>query len=513
MSAAIGIDLGTTNLKVVAVDGDGNTAASTRRRVQTHEHSGSVEQDGEAIWAAVLDAVAEVTSSMGAGAGDIGAVGVCSQYSSIVPVDGNLEPTGPMVLWRDHRGTPHASDIMARDDDAFMIFVERHGIPPIGSGLSLGHLLALQHDSPAQHEATRWYLEPMDYLVARLTGEVAATQHSMFMAQLCDNRSTGATAYDETLVDLARVDPDRLPPLVEGLEPVGSVRPELANRLGLEPGVAVMAGTNDTAAAGVAAGVARPGIAGLAIGTTSVVVDAVAEHAVDLDHEILAMPGPDLGYLVFAENGLGGHVLDHVLREFVHADDVLAPAPGRDAFAHFDAALESVEPGCGGLLFLPWLGGSLAPSASTEMRGGYVNMSLDTSRTHLVRAAAEGIAHNLAWLLRHVDAFVDQPPSELIFIGGAARSDSMCSIVASVCDRVVARVAEPEVAAARAMARRAASGAGGVRAVDPEPITVRFRPDPALRGCYDEAQQRFVRAHDAMAAILAPIDDTGDTDT
>ena len=78
---------------------------------------------------------------------------VCSQYSSIVPINAGGEPVAPMLMWQDQRGTDHSFEIMRRDKDAFMTFVERHGIPPIGSGLSLGHILYFQLDRPELHAA------------------------------------------------------------------------------------------------------------------------------------------------------------------------------------------------------------------------------------------------------------------------------------------------------------------------------------------------------------------------
>ncbi|MCH7790368.1 MAG: hypothetical protein IH940_13150, partial [Acidobacteria bacterium] len=300
MKASIGIDVGSTNLKVVALADDGTTLASTQRPLRTVESNGRFEQDAEVIWQTLVDALGEVVSSAGELAGSTASIGVCSQYSSIVPVDERREPVGPMVSWRDHRGTAPSMDIMARHDDAFMTFVARHGIPPVGGGLSLGHLLALQLDEPTQHERTRWYLEPMDYVVARLTGRVVATQHSMFMSQVCDNRTLGATVYDSTLIALSNVDASRLPPLIIGDEPVANLDSALAESLGLRGDVEVCAGVNDTAAAGLAAGIGQAGVGALMIGTTSVIVDTIETHSVDLDHEILSMPGADGGYLVWA---------------------------------------------------------------------------------------------------------------------------------------------------------------------------------------------------------------------
>ena len=225
MPYALGIDLGTTNVKVALVDHRGRLVAGAQRRLVTERHGEIAEQDADATWAAVVDAVREVTAAAPEAATDTVAVGICSQYSSIVPVDAEARPVAPMLMWQDQRGTDHCFDIMLRDEQAFGLWVERHGIPTIGSGLSLGHLLHLQLDRPEIHERTVAWLEPMDYLTARCTGRITATQHSVYMLQLCDNRTLGATGYNPELVAAAGVDADRLPPLVAADAAIGPLLP------------------------------------------------------------------------------------------------------------------------------------------------------------------------------------------------------------------------------------------------------------------------------------------------
>ena len=370
MPAAIGIDVGTTNLKVVLVDADARVIGAAQRPLESERGPGTAEQDATATWDRLVDAVRTVTSAHPAVAADVVAMAVCSQYSSIVPVDAHGVPVAPMLMWQDQRGTDHSFAIMSRDHGAFATFVERHGMPPIGSGLSLGHILHLQLDRPDIHEKTHAYLEAMDYVTARLTGRLVASQHTSYMVQCCDNRTLGSIAYDPDLVRLAGVDETRLPPLVRVDEAVGDLLPEVAGKLGLPAPVVVYVPANDTAAVAVATGAFSPGRAGLAIGTTSVLVDAVADFRTDLEHQIFSMPGPYADrYVVCAENGLSGKVLEHVLERVVYAADALGDHRVGDAYAQLDAVLGSTESGAGGVMFLPWLGGSLAPVASGAIRG------------------------------------------------------------------------------------------------------------------------------------------------
>jgi xylulokinase len=505
VSHTLGIDVGTTNAKAVIVADDGAIVGSASRPIPTVRDGDVAEQDPRALWGAVVDAVRDATARAPRAAADIGAVVCASQYSSTVPVDSRGEPTANLVLYMDRRGTDHSFAIMERHPEALEVFIDHHGIPPVGGGLSLAHLLHLQLDRPDVHAATATYLEPMDYVNLRLTGCIAATQCTMLTAQLCDNRTIGVTEYDAELVRMSGVDADRLPPLIPIGAAVGEVLPEVARALGLPAGVLVYAGVNDSQAGAIATGSYQRGRAGAMIGTTSVLLDTMRHKDTDLDHEIASIPGP-LGdrYVVFAENGLGGKALEHVLAHLVYASDELADHVAADHFERLDTALRAVAPGSDGVLFLPWLAGSLAPRADTSMRGAFLNLSLDTRRTHLVRAAVEGICHNFAWLAPIVEGFTGERVEQLVFGGGAARSAVWAQILADVVDRPVSTLTTPDLAGARAAALLAHLRSGALREDDLAALVTtdaEFGPDPSHRDVYARAQEQFVAGFDALAPL------------
>ena len=541
---AIGVDVGSTNVKVVAVAADGSVAAHRRRPLATDERPPVCEQDPEQIWEAVLDGVAACVAEVArapAGPAPTVAIGVASQYSSTVPVRADGSPAGPVLMWRDRRGTD-ACHRLFRTPGMFELWVERHGIPPIGGGLSLGHVLHLIAEDP--HGDTR-FVEVMDYVTARLTGRVTATRHTMFTTQLCDNRSvaawsagdasqpdTAALGYDPDLLGASGVDPARLPELVAPDRPVGEVTPEVAARLGVAARSTVATGINDTAAAALATGAAAQGdgghldvdhgdatrlgvdsddavdlddgepqagvIAGLAIGTTAVLVTSAPGKAEDLDHEILTMPAPDGGHLLMAENGLGGRVPEAFLAML---DGTGAGAAGQ--FAEAEVALASTEPGAGGVLCLPWLAGSMAPASSDTARGGFVGMSLATTRSQLIRATFEGVGHNLAWLLRHVEAFIGETIVELRLTGGGAEVAGWPQVIADVVNRPVRVVADPSVAVARAAALRALAqvsdrSSAPAESASPEPV---LSSNPETRSVYDGHQRAFEATFEALGPV------------
>ncbi len=503
MTHAIGIDVGTTNVKTALVTDDGTVLASATRPLASHRDDGRAEQDAAALWDAVKATIAAVVDGAGAAAADVGALGVCSQYSSIVPVDTAGRPTAPMMLYWDARGTARSWQIMERDPDAFGVFVEHHGVPPVGSGLSLGHILFFQLDRPDVHARTAAYLEPMDYVNTRLTGRITATQCTMFTAQVCDNRTVGTTSYDDELVRLAGVDPTRLPPLIAIDGVVGPLDPAVAAEVGLPAGVVVYAGMNDSHAGAFASGAYAAGRGGLAIGTTAVLLDAVDDKRGDLDVEMVSLPAPNGGYLAWAENGIAGKAVEHVLEHIVFALDELGDHAAVDRFAALDAVIKRVPPGSNGVLFLPWLAGSMAPNVDGAMRGAFLNLSLDTRRTDLVRAMVEGTAHNVAWLLPTVERFTGRRMDEIVFFGGAARSRGWAQVLADVLDRPVLALADPDRAVARAVGLVALQRHGIVG--DDLSSYVRTVgsciPTEGVHDVYERTQPQFVAAFDALRPI------------
>lgn len=496
---AIGIDVGSTNVKVALVDEDGCLVTHASRSLRTRRSGDAVEQDSDEIWNAVVEAAREVTEGSPGAAADVAAIGVCSQYSSIVPVGPDGAALAPLVMYLDGRGADACWDILGRDDSAFELWVDHHGIPPIGGGLSLAHLLHFQLERPELHQRTAAYLEVVDLVNLRLTGRIAATQCTMFASQLCDNRTVGTTSYDGRLVDVSGVDPDRLPPLIEIDGIVGALTKDAAVALGLAEGVVVRAGMNDTQAGAFATGaLASPQRCGLMIGTTAVLIQSIDEKKVDLDREILSMPAPVRHrYVVMAENGIAGRAVERAL-------EVLSPAAvtADQQFAELESALADSAPGAGDLLFLPWLAGSMSPASSSTMRGGYVGMSLVTERADLLRATVEGVARNLRWLWPAVGELCGVDATDVVLGGGAARGNGVARVLADVLAVPVTVLEEPALAAARAVGSVALA-----RTIGDDPSTLgvrlgeRHEPDPSAAAVHDRLQPIFEAAFEANRSI------------
>jgi xylulokinase len=503
--SVLAIDLGTSGPKVAVVASDGEILSTGQAKVETLLlPDGGAEQDPEQVWSAVMAACREALDALER-RDDIIAVSVCSQYSSIVPVDGEGRPTMNMITWMDQRASKRAlrgypGGERVKDGPWRTVrWVRLHGIPPLDSGLdSLAHMRWVMLARPEVYAATRTFLEPMDFVTLRFTGRATANPCSAFLMLLVDNRDLANPSYHPALVAYSGLDADKLPELLPADAAIGTVRPEVKEALGLPDGVTVYAGINDTQAGAMGSFAHQGSHAGISVGTTSVMVTHVGFKRTDIRNAIVSMPSPVSGaYLVMAENGIAGRAVDHFLENVVFAADAFADHGCDDAFAALHRAASSVEPGSGGVLFLPWLNGSMAPREDPRVRGAFLNLSLDTTREHLGRAVLEGVAFNFRWLRGAVERFAKRPLSHLVFYGGGAGSDLWSQIMADVIGLDVHQVAEPRFTTCRGAGLLGLQRAGLLSYDDFErlvPIKAVYSPRAAHAARYDLLFEQFVRA-------------------
>lgn len=503
---ALAIDLGTGGPKAAVVAEDGTVAARAARTVRTRFEPGvGAEQEPEEVWRAALDAARQVVAQASPPAGSVAAVICSAQFSSIVGVDRAGHPATPLLLWMSRRGERRSREILERRPEALGTWLERHGAVPLGPD-SLSHMLYVRHEMPDAYSRIATFLEPVDFLNLRLTGRAAATACTAFLMLLTDGRDPGTTRWDPDLVALSGLDAAKLPELAPVDARIGSLLPEVAAELGLPPGTPVLAGVNDTQAVTLGTGTFRPGRGGINVGTTMQVLAAAPGKKTDLEAQIVAMPSPLGGYLTMAEMGLGGRVLEHFLREVVHARDPLGDAAPADPFAGLDDAVASAPPGSGGVLFLPWLAGAQAPREDANARGAFLNLSLGTSRSRLARAVLEGLALQLRWMLPAVERFAGAEFAELTFSGGGARSDAWARILADATGRPILQLADPQQANTRGVALLAFVRLGLASPQDVErfrPIRRTYEPAAETHSRYEDLFARFVEAYEALAPLYA----------
>jgi xylulokinase len=502
----LAIDLGTSGPKTALVSTSGEVLAC---EFEPNDlillPGGGAEQDPAQWWRTIMSTAKKVLARKLAPVEDIVAVCCTTQWSGTVAVDARGEPLHNAIIWMDSRGSRYIKQITGG-----LLRVEGYGVRklwpwlrltggmPAQSGKdSLAHILFIKHELPEIYQRTATFLEPKDYINLRLTGRTAASYDSITLHWVTDNRDIDRVRYHPKLLRMAGIARSKLPELKRAIDVLGPLKKEVAEELGLGTDVQVVMGTPDVHSAAIGSGAVRDYEAHLYIGTSNWLTCHVPFKKTDVFHSLATIPAAIPGrYLIGNEQETAGKCLtflrDNVL---LHDDELGLTTDVDDVYAAFDRIAEGVPAGSGKVIFTPWLYGERTPVEDHSVRGGLFNLSLETTRAHIIRAVMEGVAYNIRWLLRHVEAFAGRRLDPLNFIGGGAASNVWCQILADVLDRTVRQVADPIQANARGAALLAAIALGhaSVEGVSRGTrITRVFDPNAAHRAIYDELFAEFL---------------------
>jgi xylulokinase len=495
----LAIDLGTGGPKTGAVSLRGDVLAHAMSAVHTtYLPDGGAIQDPAEWWEAICEGVRETLATNVVRTADLIGVGITGQWGSTVPVDGEGRAAGPCRLWADTRGGRFSAEAMGGRVALFgyspvnmLRWVQMTGGAPSPHGADpLGHELYMRSCEPELYARTSMLLEPLDYLGLRLTGRAVATPASMILSWLTDNRPGARPAYVPELVRRSGRDPGRLPPLVATGSVIGEVLPEIAADLGI-PTVPVVAGVPDLHSSFLGSGAVAPYQAHVTISTTAWIACEVPFKRTDVLHQMASVPGlrPN-AYLVANNHETAGLCLKWLR-------DAMVPG-GYDELVVLAA---KVGPGSGGVMFTPWLNGERTPVEDRTLRAAFLNVSLDTTRAHFVRAVLEGVAFNARWLLDAVEKFVRRPIPSLRILGGGAQSDLWCQIHADVLGRRIERVEDPMHASVRGAGLFAAMSLGRLSLDDVRGkvrVADTFEPAAEARAVYEPMYGEFKRLYGAL---------------
>jgi xylulokinase len=472
VSRLIGLDVGTTGLKGVAVAEDGRVEAKAEEAYPlTSPRPGWTEQDPDLWW----DACRRVRERLGGG----DSIGLSGQMHGLVLLDAELEPIRPAILWNDGRTAAQCAEI--EDTVGRTELVELTGNRAL-TGFTAPKLLWVREHEPELYARVRHVLLPKDYVRLKLTGELATDVSDASGTLLFD---VARRAWSDRLLAALEIPAEWMPPALESPAPAGRT----------PDGVPVAAGGGDQAAGAIGVGVDRPGPASVVLGTSGVVFAALDAYRPDPEARV--------------------HTFCHARPGTWHAMGVMLSAAGslrwlRDATApgvEFSALVEEAErwaPGVGGLRFLPYLTGERTPHADPDVRGAFVGLGLEHDRGALTRAALEGVAYGLRDSLELLATAGPRPAAGRVS-GGGARSGLWLRIIASVLG-IPLEHTEVEEGAAYGAALLGGV-AGGVfpdvetaitRCVRP---AGRVDPDPDWAEVYEAGYARFQASYPALKRL------------
>jgi xylulokinase len=480
----LGLDVGTQGTKGLLVDAEARAVvarASASYGLIEGLPAGAAEQHPSTWIDAVRDVAAALFRDRGADRARVAGVGVSGQQHGLVALDDRGEVLRPAKLWCDTSTAAEADELSQR----------------LGARIPVGYtaskVLWMARREPELWKRARTVMLPHDYVNFRLTGARAA--------EAGDASGTGYFDVRERRYDLERaaaIDarlPELLPPLAANSTPLSRAGAAL---LGLPEGIPVAPGSGDNMCSALGSGATRPGVATLSLGTSATVFGFSEVPVVDPEGLIAPFCDATGGWLplLCVMNATG--VTEEVRR-----------ATGLD-HETLTARATEVEPGCGGVLWIPYLAGERVPDLP-RATGSILGLRMGSLAPGvLYRAAIEGVAFNIAWGVERMRALgiaVDR----VRVVGGAAKNPLWCRVLADVLRIPLVRLAEAESAALGAaiqaswIVRRERGESVSADAVACE--FVRLVGEPIEPGAdYREAASRFRAAVENCARALSAVD-------
>ncbi len=487
----LGVDAGTSGIKVCAFDPAGRLIAKAHRGVPViTPYPLWAEIDLARYWDSTAEAIAEVIGRVG----PVASVGLATTCPTTVVLDGNFDPVRPAMLYLDGRCDPDIARIVGGDDAAVFACTGNRASPSVCWAANLAWMARCE---PGAWARVRHVSMLNGFLAHRLTGNIAMDPTQASYSGLY-RVGTGGLEWDAEMVRLWGIDPALLPEIREPAAPIGGVADAAAAVTGIAAGTPVALGAADTASAAFALGQTRAGSAFESVGTSGVItfcLDRPDFEMTFLNRRHIA-PGRFLAH--GAMSTLGG--------AFGWLNNKVWPE--LRTLAELERLAAESVPGANGLIFLPYLAGERSPIWDTEASGAWIGLRLSHTRQDMVRAVFEGAAFGLRQILERAEAQWGGRPPRLVGVGGGARSRFWAQIKADVLNLEYAMtdMADASALGAALMGAVAAGRFSGPE--DPALPTVAFdgqpiRPGPeARRAAYDRMYGVFSGVYPALRGAM-----------
>ena len=492
MTTLLGLDVGTTGARCVALDEGGKLVAEATAGYPIYSpHPGWSEQRPEDWWQASCEVIAQVATKVGP---DIGGIGLTGQMHGAVFLDKRDEVIRPALLWNDQRTAAQAETITERVGASRL--TEIAGNPAL-TGFQAPKILWLRDEEPRAYERVASVLLPKDYVRLRLTGERATDASDASGTLLLDLKER---TWSGEILDALEIPVGWLPRVFEGPERTGQVRQNTSSELGLQRQLPVAAGGGDNAAAAVGNGIIRDGLASCSIGTSGVLFAHSDTLARDPSGRLHAFchSVPDRYHLMGVTLSAGGAL--RWWRDLV----------GKADYEELSELASQAPPGAEGLLFLPYLTGERTPHLDPGARGAFFGLTSRHNMSHLTRAVMEGVAFSLRDSLEIMVA-LGTNPTQIRATGGGARSPLWRQLLADVFGRPIVRTLAVEGPASGA-ALLAGVTAGVFANVEEACAGITLRPDvcepeTSRTRLYDEYYAAYRELYPATASTMHSLAD------
>ena len=492
MEYFVGIDLGTSSVRAVAVDPDGNASAAGQCEYDIQKPElDRAEQDMDQLWEATVQAIRKMLAEKPEIRDEVRGIGFSGQMHGLVMVDREIRPVGNAIIWADQRSAEQIRHIYGTvpEEEFAKVFENR-----LSTGFLLPSLVWVREKAPARYEKIYKVMLPKDYIRYRICGELGTDASDACSTGMWDMKAR-TWAFD--ILKKLDIPAEYLVESHESYEKAGTVTKECAERTGLKEGTFVAFGGGDSLMMELGNGMIRGGLMASTIGTACHLTCALDAPTYD----------PKLRTNTWCHGGehlwsiMGAHLSGGVALKWLK-NNIL----GAQSFDAMTALASEVPAGSEGLLFLPYLNGERTPHNDPNAKAVYLGMTLRHDKRHMIRSTMEGIVYSMKEsyaIFRSLGIRGDR----IIAAGGGAKSPLFRQIQADMYDCPI-YINQGKEQASIGAAMTAAVGSGYykdyeeacARMVHLSPEATEPIPENVKR--YEEEFQRFKEIYFANKALF-----------
>ncbi len=487
----IGIDLGTSAVKLLLVDEQGKIAGSvTKEYPLSFPQPGWSEQNPLDWWNAVVTGVNELLLPVDAA--EVKAIGCGGQMHGLVALDENDDVIRPAILWNDGR-TDKEVEYLNNEIGKSVLSARTANIA--FAGFTAPKILWMQNNEPENFKRIRKIMLPKDYINYRLTGVHSCDYSDASGMLLLD---VAHKSWSKEMLALCGITESQMPKLFESYDVTGTLLPEAAEALGLLGSVKVVAGAGDNAAAAVGTGTVKDGACNISLGTSGTIFIASDKFGVDPFNALHSFAHANGHY------HLMGCILSAASCNKWFCDEILQTKD----YAGEQVSITDDKLGGNRVYFLPYLMGERSPINDTNARGTFTGLSMDSTRADMLQAVLEGVAFAVRDCFEVAKA-LKIPIDSSRLCGGGAKSPLWRKIVANVLN-IRLEIPQAEEGPGFGGAMLAMVGDGAYPSVeacaDALVHTAKVvEPDPAIAARYEAQYQKYRRIYPALKETFATL--------
>ena len=484
----IGVDLGTSALKLVMMKGNGELVKTVSKEYPLYfPYSGWSEQKPEDWFIAVKEGLKEIAAGLD---DKIGGISFGGQMHGLVILDKDDNVLRPAILWNDGRSTEetdYLNNVIGKEK------LSKLTANIAFAGFTAPKILWVKNNEPEIFAKISKIMLPKDYISYMLSGSFSTDYSDASGMLLLDVKNK---KWSKEMIDICSISEDMLPKLYESYEVVGAIKPELAKELGLNDDIKIIAGAGDNAAAAIGTATVGEGACNISLGTSGTVFISSKNFGVDSFNALHSFAHADGNY------HLMGCMLSAASCNKWWMEEILKTKD-------FSKEQENIENlGENNVFFLPYLMGERSPHNDPDAAGTFIGMRMDTKREDMTLAIFEGVTFALRDSLE-VARSLGIKIEKTMICGGGAKSPLWKRLVANILN-VEVEVPVSEEGPGFGAAILAAVGCGEYESVEDAAKSIikikeKIKPEADLVVKYEEKYQKFKRIYPALKDVFKEI--------